>query len=276
MSQNNTPKYTVAIVTELPRSLSVLRFQEEIISRGHYAITIDPRNALSINASAYIIRGGPNNVTSIGNILKIIEPMGAISTASSSGWLSARSRIKTAALLKNHSIPSAYTTTNYLEYLQNRQTPAVIKLNSSNQGLGVSIAESDRSLISMCETLNALKAEYIIQEYIDLERKTDDRYFVVGDRIAAAMQRTAKNGDFRSNISIGGSARPVPIDPKKAKLALRATRAFGLGVAGIDFIDSRDGPIVLEMNPSPGLGIEKVTGVNVAGIVVDWLIAQIR
>jgi ribosomal protein S6--L-glutamate ligase len=132
------------------------------------------------------------------------------------------------------------------------------------------------TISAILQRLEELHREAIVQEYIAEANGCDLRVIVVGDRCVAAMERRATGGEFRANLHRGGTATPVDLDPKTAALAVAAAQAHGLAVAGVDLIHSRRGPLFLEINSSPGLeGIEKATGVDVAGAIIEYLEAAI-
>lgn len=152
--------------------------------------------------------------------------------------------------------------------------PHVIKLNEGTQGAGVMLTEKPSASRGAVETLRGLYANFLVQEFIAEARGADLRCFVVGDRVVAAMRRQAPKGEFRSNLHRGGTAKPVRITRAEAATAVRAARVLGLGVAGVDMLRSKRGPLVLEVNSSPGLeGIEAATGVDVAGCIVSHVVA---
>ncbi len=151
--------------------------------------------------------------------------------------------------------------------------PHVIKLNESAQGAGVMLTEKPSASRSVVEALRGLYANFLVQEFIAEAEGADLRCFVVGDEVVAAMRRNAPKGDFRSNLHRGGSAEPAePSDDERA-IAVRAAKVLGLGVAGVDLIRARRGPLVLEVNSSPGLeGIEAATKVDIASKIVDYAV----
>jgi ribosomal protein S6--L-glutamate ligase len=150
--------------------------------------------------------------------------------------------------------------------------PVVVKLLEGTQGKGVVLAETRKAAESVIGAFRELDADILVQEFIKESRGSDIRAFVVGRRVVAAMERHAPPGEFRSNIHRGGSAERVKLTPEERATATRAARSVGLGVAGVDMMRSNHGPVVLEVNSSPGLeGIEEATGVDVAGRVIDYL-----
>lgn len=150
-------------------------------------------------------------------------------------------------------------------------TPCIVKLTQGTQGVGVMMAETKTTLEAMLETFWGLGKDIIIQEFIQESKGKDIRAFVVGNKVLAAMRREAKLGEFRSNIHRGGIARPVRLSPDYEKAALMATRVMGLQVAGVDILESREGPMVIEVNASPGFeGLEKATGKDVARSIIEY------
>ena len=157
------------------------------------------------------------------------------------------------------------------------EPPHVIKLNEGAQGQGVLLAEKRSASQSVIEAFRGLYANFLVQEFIREARGADIRCFVVGGRVVAAMRRQARAGEFRSNLHRGGSATSVALSPAEVDAALRAARVMGLNVAGVDLLRSRRGPLVLEVNSSPGLeGIEATTGVDIAGEIIDYLARRVR
>ncbi len=148
-------------------------------------------------------------------------------------------------------------------------TPAIVKLQQGSQGIGTMIAETPQAVSSLLETLWAMGQDIILQEYIAESRGRDLRAIVVGKRVIAAMRRQAKSGEFRSNLHRGGLGVRVHLDPRYAATAVTAVKVMGLEVAGVDMLESRSGPKILEINSSPGLeGIERTSGVDVAGAII--------
>jgi ribosomal protein S6--L-glutamate ligase len=147
--------------------------------------------------------------------------------------------------------------------------PVVIKLLEGTQGIGVVLAETRKAAESVIAAFRQLKANLLVQEYIQEARGTDIRAFVVGNEVVASMMRTAQSGEFRSNLHRGGTSEHVDRTPTEQRMATEAARVLGLNVAGVNLIRSDRGPLVLEVNASPGLeGIEESTGVNVAGAII--------
>ena len=153
--------------------------------------------------------------------------------------------------------------------------PHVIKLNEGTQGAGVMLAEKLSSSRSVVEALRGLYANFLVQEFVEEAKGADLRCFVVGGKVVAAMRRQAPKGDFRSNLHRGGTARAVVASAVEQEVAVRAAGVVGLGVAGVDLIRSKRGPLVLEINSSPGLeGIEAATGVDIARTIIEHAAAS--
>ncbi|TMP39076.1 30S ribosomal protein S6--L-glutamate ligase [Pseudoalteromonas rubra] len=150
--------------------------------------------------------------------------------------------------------------------------PVVIKLLEGTQGIGVVLAETRKAAESVIEAFMGLKANIMVQEYIKEAGGADIRCFVIGDKVIAAMKRQAQEGEFRSNLHRGGSASLIRITPEERKTAVAAAKAMGLNVAGVDLLRSERGPLVMEVNSSPGLeGIEKATGKDIAGMIIEFM-----
>jgi ribosomal protein S6--L-glutamate ligase len=148
-------------------------------------------------------------------------------------------------------------------------TPAIVKLQQGAQGIGTMIAETPQALTSLLETLWAMGQDIILQEYISESKGRDIRAFVVGGKVIASMRRQAKAGEFRSNLHRGGEGVAVGLDREYARTAVLAAKIMGLDVCGVDMLEGRDGPKVLEINSSPGLeGIERTSGVDVATALI--------
>jgi ribosomal protein S6--L-glutamate ligase len=150
--------------------------------------------------------------------------------------------------------------------------PVVIKLLEGTQGVGVVLGETKKAAESVIEAFRGLNANFMVQEFIKEAGNSDIRCLVVGNKVVAAMKRTGKEGDFRSNLHRGGTAATVRITPEERSTAVRSAKIMGLNVAGVDLLRSNHGPVVMEVNSSPGLeGIETATGKDVAGSIIEFL-----
>ncbi len=150
--------------------------------------------------------------------------------------------------------------------------PLVVKLLEGTQGIGVVLADSNRSAKSVVEAFRGAKVNIMVQEFIKEAGGADIRALVVGGRVIAAMQRKGAEGEFRSNLHRGGSAQPIKISPEERSTAVRAAKTMGLNVCGVDMLRANHGAVVMEVNSSPGLeGVEKATGIDVAGKIIEFL-----
>jgi ribosomal protein S6--L-glutamate ligase len=151
-------------------------------------------------------------------------------------------------------------------------TPVVVKLLEGTQGLGVVLAETKKAAESVIGAFRQLDANILVQQFIKEAGGSDIRAFVVGGKVAAAMRRQGAPGEFRSNLHRGGSAEMVKLTPSERSAAVRAAKALGLNVAGVDLLQSEEGPMVLEVNSSPGLeGIETASGVDIADLIIEYI-----
>jgi ribosomal protein S6--L-glutamate ligase len=151
-------------------------------------------------------------------------------------------------------------------------SPVVIKLLEGTQGVGVVLAETLKAGESVIEAFRGLDANILVQEFIKEAGGADIRCLVVGDKVVAAMKRQGKEGEFRSNLHRGGNATIVKITPEERSTAVRAAKVMGLNLAGVDLLRSNHGPVIMEVNSSPGLeGIESATGIDVAGAVIRFI-----
>ncbi len=155
--------------------------------------------------------------------------------------------------------------------------PVVIKLLEGTQGIGVVLGETPKSAKSVFEAFRGANVNILVQEFIKEAGGTDIRALVVGGKVVASMERKGAEGDFRSNLHRGGSAKTIRITPEERSTAVRAAKAMGLNVCGVDMLRSNHGPVVMEVNSSPGLeGVEKATGIDVAGKIIEFIEANAR
>lgn len=155
--------------------------------------------------------------------------------------------------------------------------PLIVKLLEGTQGKGVILAETQKAAESTIEAFRALKTRFLVQEYVKEAGGADIRCLVVGGKVVASMKRQAKEGEFRSNLHRGGSSSRIKITPEERSTAVRSAKVMGLGVAGVDLLRSNHGPLVMEVNSSPGLeGIEKATSLDVAGMIIKHIETNAR
>ena len=211
-------------------------------------------------------------------VVRQFEMMGVYSLNESVAITRSRDKLRALQLLSRKGIGLPVTgfahspddTEDLLDFVGG--APVVIKLLEGTQGVGVVLGETRNAAKSVIEAFRGLNANFMVQEFIKEAGGTDIRCFVIGDRVVAAMKRTGKEGDFRSNLHRGGSAELVRITPEERSTAVRSARIMGLNVAGVDLLRSNHGPVVMEVNSSPGLeGIEKATGKDVADLVIKFI-----
>ena len=287
----------LAILSRNAKLYSTQRLVAAARERGHTVRVLDPlRCYMRIEPGAFemhyrgrrlsdydaVIPRIGASVTFYGTaVLRQLEMMGLYTPNPSDAILRARDKLRSHQMLAREGIGLPRTvfgdnpddTTDLLRMLG--KPPHVIKLNEGSQGSGVILAEQASSSSSVIEAFRGLYANFLVQEFIAEAKGADLRCFVVGDRVVAAMRRQAASGEFRSNLHRGGRASAVKLTPGEIATALRAARVMGLDVAGVDLVRSRRGPLVLEVNSSPGLeGIEGATGVDVAGEIIDFVAAR--
>jgi ribosomal protein S6--L-glutamate ligase len=211
-------------------------------------------------------------------VVRQFEMMGVYCLNESQAIARSRDKLRSLQLLCRHDIgvpPTVFTRqadhlTDCIEKVEG--PPVVVKLLQGTQGIGVVLAESERAAGSVVEAFHGLDQNILIQKFIKEANGADIRAFVVGRKVVAAMKRQAVAGEFRSNLHRGGHATKFRLPPDYRKTALAAARVLGLRVAGVDLIESEDGPMVMEVNSSPGLeGIQKTTPVDVAGAIIEHL-----
>ncbi|GAA4882623.1 30S ribosomal protein S6--L-glutamate ligase [Ferrimonas pelagia] len=277
------------------RSLySTQRLIEACEQRGHQAVVIDAlRCYMNINSEnpsihskgeslegfdAIIPRIGAS-VTFFGcAVLRQFEMMGVFPVNESVAITRSRDKLRSLQLLSRRKIGMPITgfaskpddIKDLLDMVGG--APVVVKLLEGTQGIGVVLAETRKAAESVIEAFLGLKANIMVQEFIKEADGADIRCFVIGDKVIAAMKRQGAEGEFRSNLHRGGNASLIRITPEERRTAVEAAKAMGLRVAGVDLLRSNRGPLVMEVNSSPGLeGIEAATGKDVAGMIIEYI-----
>mgnify|MGYP001431664348 FL=1 len=211
-------------------------------------------------------------------VVRQFELMGSLSANSSASISRSRDKLRALQLIGNSGVEMPVT--GYVHLSRDiesvlktvGQPPYVIKLLEGTQGRGVVLTETMEAAISAIETMKKIDANILIQEFVNESKGEDIRAIVVGDKVVASMKRKAKPGEFRSNVHLGGSVEKYELNKQEEESAIKAAKVLGLSVAGVDLIQSNRGPLVLEVNSSPGLeGIEKASGVNVADKIIEYL-----
>lgn len=216
-------------------------------------------------------------------VVRQFEMMGVYCLNESQAIARSRDKLRCLQLLSRHDIgmpPTIYTrqAEHIPACIENVDgPPVVVKLLEGTQGIGVVLAESTRAASSVIEAFHGLEQNILIQKFIEEANGADIRALVVGRKVVAAMKRKAVRGEFRSNLHRGGKAKKFRLSLESRKTALAAARVLGLTVAGVDMIESKDGPMVMEVNSSPGLeGIQKSTGLDVAGAIIEHIEQEVR
>lgn len=284
----------IALLSRNRQLYSTRRLVEAAQQRGHEVTTLDVlrcyMNVTSHRPSihyrgeeleqfdAVIPRIGAS-VTSYGtSVLRQFEMMGTYPLNESVAIARSRDKLRALQLLSRRGIGLPVTGfANKPDDIQDLikmvgGAPLVIKLLQGTQGIGVVLAETRKAAESVIESFLGLNASVLVQEYIKEAGGSDIRCFVIGDKVIASMKRQAREGEFRSNIHRGGTASLIKITPEERSTAVRAAQTMGLNVCGVDILRSNHGPVVMEVNSSPGLeGIETVTSKDVAGQIIDFL-----
>jgi ribosomal protein S6--L-glutamate ligase len=284
----------IGILSRNPRIYSTHRLVKAALSRGHEVQVVNPLSCYmnitsakpmvhlrdqELNKFDAIIPRIGASITFYGTaILRQFEMMGMYSLNESTSISRSRDKLRCLQILSRSGIGLPTTSYAHSTKMSGKLiemvggAPCVIKLIEGTQGKGVILAETSKAAESVIDGLRQMKAHFLVQEFIKESNGCDIRAFVIGDKVVASMMRRAKEGEFRSNLHRGGSAVPVKITEEEARVAINAARALGLNVAGVDLLRSTRGPLVLEVNSSPGLqGIEASTGLDIAGMIIDHI-----
>lgn len=284
----------IAILSRKSTLYSTRRLVEAAKRRGHEVRVIDPlrcyMNITShrplIHYKGEVLEGYDAVIPRIGAsitfygaaVLRQFEMMGIFPLNESVAITRARDKLRSLQLLSRKGI--GLPATGFAHSPDDSQdlikmvggAPLVIKLLEGTQGIGVVLAETNQAAASVIEAFWGLRANILVQEFIKEAEGADIRCFVIGNKVVAAMKRQAKEGEFRSNLHRGGSAVATTLSSEERATAVRAAKAIGLNVAGVDILRSNRGPLVMEVNSSPGLeGIEKVSKKDVAGMIVEFI-----
>lgn len=289
----------IGILTANPKLYSTSRLKQAAEQRGHKVRLLDPLK-FSINVE----RGNPSltynekplkkldaivprighSITFFGTaVVRQFEKMGVFSLNSALAINVARDKLRSIQTLSRHpeiGIPHTVFVRQRASVLPAIEkvggAPVIIKLLEGTQGIGVILAETTKIAEAIIETLQTTKQNVLIQKFVSESKGRDIRAFVVGGKVVGAMRRTATGDEFRSNVHRGGSVEALRLDPIYERSAILAAQVHGLRVAGVDMLEGRDGPLVMEVNSSPGLeGIEKATGVDIAGEILEHIEQQL-
>jgi len=288
----------LAILSCAPKAYSTRRLREAAEQRDHRVRVLN-----TLKFSIDLDRGSPDlyfrqkqlgdyeavlprigaSITYYGTaVVRQFQEMNVYCANTAHGILNSRDKLRSLQILSRHHIGIPRTT-----FVRDKKdvlpaiervggAPVVIKLIEGTQGIGVLLADTVKQAESIIELLQSQRQNVLIQKFVAESKGRDIRAFVVGDRVVAAMRRVAQGQEFRSNVHRGGIAEPVDLDEAYLQTAVRCTQIMGLSVAGVDMLEGKDGPQVMEVNSSPGLeGIETCTGLDIAGAVVDYIAAQV-
>lgn len=284
----------MALLTRDNTLYSSQRLRAAAEARGHQIAMIDPLSCyMNINAAlpavhyqgeilghfdAVIPRIGTATTFYGTAVLRQFELLGSYPLNESVAITRARDKLRSLQLLAREGIDMPVTgiasspddTGDLIRMVGG--APLVVKLVEGTQGIGVVLAETRQAAESVIDAFRGLNAHILVQEFIKEARGRDIRCLVIGDRVVAAIGREAKEGEFRSNLHRGGTAHPVTISDRERDIAIKAAATLGLAVAGVDILRAGRGPLVMEVNASPGLeGIEGCTGLDIATMMIDWI-----
>ncbi len=288
----------LAILSRAPNSYSTRRLRAAAIERGHDVKVLNTlRFAIDLSSDEPDLqyRGKPlsdydaimprigASITFFGlAVVRQFEQIDVFTPNTAAGIANSRDKLRAMQILSRHDVKMPATT-----FVRDRAdvppaiervggAPVVIKLLEGTQGIGVILAPDKKVAEAVIETLQSTRQNVLVQEFIAESRGSDVRAFVIGDRVVAAMRRSATGDEFRSNVHRGGSTQVVELDEEAERVAVQAAQIMGLKVAGVDMLESDKGPLVMEVNSSPGLeGIETATDLDIAGAVIDFLANQV-
>lgn len=261
-------KHNVRVINHTTCDLVIEKKKPQVYYKGE----------LISNVDAIIPRIGAS-VTFFGTaVVRQFEMQGVFSTTESQALVRSRDKLRSLQILSKVGLGIPKTAfTNYSKNVDDiiknvGGTPLIIKLLEGTQGLGVVLAETKSAASSVIEAFNGLQARVIVQEFIKEAKGADIRALVVDGHVVGAMKRTAKEGEFRSNLHRGGTSQVIELTDEEEITAIKAAKAMGLGVAGVDMLQSERGPLILEVNSSPGLeGIESATEKNIARTIIKYI-----
>lgn len=287
----------LGILSRSLRAYSTQRLRSAAIDRGHEVKVLDTLRFgidLSGDEPDLHFRGRPlssydavlprigHSITYFGTaVVRQFEQMDVYTPNTANGITNSRDKLRATQILSRHDIamPATVFVRNRAEIAHAIEmvggAPVVVKLLEGTQGIGVILAPEMKVAEAIIETLHGTNQHVLIQRFVKESKGRDIRALVVGDRVVAAMRRTASGEEFRSNVHRGGSVEAVTLEPEFEEVAVRSAHIMGLRVAGVDMLEGAEGPLVMEVNSSPGLeGIERATKLDVAGAIIDYIADQ--
>lgn len=289
----------IVVLSRNPALYSTQSLVRAAQKRGHYVRVIDHlqcdlvieegqcrvyyQNVELTDVNAIIPRIGSSATSYGASVIRQFESSGIYTTLSSDALLRSRDKVSSLQLLAKNGIqvpktviPSNnYTMPEMINQIEGY--PKIIKLAKGTHGLGVILSKDRQNAESILESFQKVKQSVLVQEFIKEAGGADVRVLIVNDKIVGVMKRQAQEGEFRSNLHRGGTSKVIPLTDIEKQVALKAARVMGLQVSGVDMLQSKRGPMILEVNASPGLeGIETTTGVDIAGKVIDMINQNVK
>lgn len=284
----------IVVLSRNKNLYSTKRLVESIEKRGHRPVVLDHLKCDIVieqdkpaiyydgekikHVAAVIPRIGASVTFYGAAVVRQFEMMNVPSAVESQALVRSRDKLRSLQILARSNVGMPKTVfTNYSKEVTKiidsvGGAPLIVKLLEGTQGYGVVLAPTKKAAESIIEAFHSMKARVIVQEFISEAKGADIRAFVIGNKVVGAMKRQGKDGEFRSNLHQGGSGTLIKLSPKERKVALTAAKAMNLSIAGVDLLQSERGPLVLEVNSSPGLeGIEKATGNDIANKVIEYV-----
>jgi len=289
----------LGILSTAPRCYSTARLRQAAEERGHKVKVLNTlRFGLDLEEGepslyfrskelseydAILPRVGAS-ITYFGTaVVRQFEQMDVYTPNSANGISNSRDKLRSLQILSRHNLGMPHTT-----FVRDRAdvlpaieriggAPVIIKILEGTQGVGVILADTTKVAEAIIETLQSAKQNVLVQRFVKESKGRDIRAFIVGDTVVGSMRRVAQGEEFRSNVHRGGKAEKIDLDPAFAETAVRAAQVLGLRVAGVDMLEGKDGPQIMEVNSSPGLeGIEGATKLDIAGAIVDYIANQVN
>lgn len=292
-------KLKILILSRNKTLYSTERLIETIESRGHEATVLDHLKCDIVieqdnpciyfqgekveNVDAVIPRIGASVTFYGASVVRQFEMMNVFAAVESQALVRSRDKLRSLQILARANVGLPKTVfTNYSKEVKKLiesvgGAPLIVKLLEGTQGYGVVLAPTRKAAESIIDAFHSMKARIIVQEFIEEAKGADIRAFIVDNKVVGAMKRQGKEGEFRSNLHQGGSGEIIKLSKNEREVALRAAKAMGLSIAGVDLLQSKRGPLVLEVNSSPGLeGIEKSTGKNIAAEIIEYVEKKVK